>query len=65
MTNDPTLPPGESVSTPAYVLMQTIDGYPQPLDRTKIDNVFRKHSLTIQTIGDNWVIAGKEGGSGE
>jgi hypothetical protein len=63
VTNDPTLPPGESVSTPAYVLMQTIEGYPQPLDRTLIENVFRKHSLTIQTIGDNWVIAGKEGDS--
>jgi len=62
ITNDPTLPPGESVSTPAYVLMQTIEGYPQPLDRTLIENVFRKHSLTVQTIGDNWVIAGKEDG---
>jgi len=42
--------------------MQTIEGYPQPLDRTLIENVFRKHSLTVQTIGDNWVIAGKEDG---
>jgi len=65
VTNDPTLPPGESVSTPAYVLMQTIEGYPQPLDRMQIDNVFRKHSLTVQTIGDNWIIAEKEGGSSE
>lgn len=59
VTNDPTLPPGETVSTPAYVLMQTIDGYPQPLNRNKIENAFRKHSLTIQTIGDNWIIAEK------
>jgi len=65
VTNDPTLSPGESVSTPAYVLMQTIEGYPQPLDRTIIDNVFRKHSLAIQTIGENWIIAGKEGVSSE
>jgi hypothetical protein len=59
VTNDPTLPPGETVSTPAYVLMQTIDGYPQPLSRDKIDTAFRNHSLTIQTIGDNWIIAEK------
>jgi len=62
VTNDPTLPPGETVSTPAYVLMQTIEGYPQPLDRMQIDSVFRKHSLTTQTIGDNWIIAEKGGG---
>jgi len=61
VTNDPTLPPGETVSTPAYVLMQTIEGYPQPLDRMKIDAIFRKHSLTTQTIGDNWIIAEKGG----
>jgi hypothetical protein len=60
VTNDPTLPPGKTVSTPAYVLMQTIDGYPQPLDRDLITNTFHKHSLTVQTIGDNWIIAGKE-----
>jgi hypothetical protein len=60
VTNDPTLPPGKTVSTPAYVLMQTIDGYPQPLDRDLITNTFQKHSLTTQTIGDNWIIAGKE-----
>jgi hypothetical protein len=65
VTNDPTLPPGESVSTPAYVLMQTIDGYPQPLDRMHIENMFRKYSLAVQTIGDNWIIAGKEGRKGE
>jgi hypothetical protein len=59
VTNDPTLPPGETVSTPAYVLMQTIEGYPQPLNRDKIESAFRKHSLTIQTIGDNWIIAEK------
>jgi hypothetical protein len=59
VTNDPTLPPGETVSTPAYVLMQTIDGYPQPLNRDKIETAFQKHSLTIQTIGDNWIIAEK------
>jgi hypothetical protein len=59
VTNDPTLPPGETVSTPAYVLMQTIEGYPQPLSRDKIDTAFRNHSLTIQTIGDNWIIAEK------
>jgi hypothetical protein len=63
VTNDPTLPPGETVSTPAYVLMQTIEGYPQPLDRMNIDTVFRKHSLTTQTIGDNWIIAEKGGES--
>ncbi|MFW9768878.1 MAG: hypothetical protein ACFFF9_16115 [Candidatus Thorarchaeota archaeon] len=61
VTNDPTLPPGKTVSTPAYVLMQTIEGYPQPLDRDIINNTFQKHSLTVQTIGDNWIIAGKEG----
>ncbi len=61
VTNDPTLPPGETVSTPAYVLMQTIEGYPQPLDRMQIDTVFRKHSLTTQTIGDNWIIAERGG----
>lgn len=60
VTNDPTLPPGKTVSTPAYVLMQTIDGYPQPLNRDLITNTFQKHSLTVQTIGDNWIIAGKE-----
>ncbi|MFX1484337.1 MAG: hypothetical protein ACFFCP_14240, partial [Promethearchaeota archaeon] len=59
VTNDPTLPPGETVSTPAYVLMQTIDGYPQPLNKDKIETAFRKHSLTIQTIGENWIIAEK------
>ncbi len=59
VTNDPTLPPGETVSTPAYVLMQTIDGYPQPLNRNKIETAFQNHSLTIQTIGDNWIIAEK------
>jgi len=59
VTNDPTLKPGETVSTPAYVLMQTIQGYPQPLDRNKIERAFQKHSLTIQTIGDNWIIAEK------
>ena len=61
VTNDPTLPPGKTVSTPAYVLMQTIDGYPQPLDRDLITGTFQNHSLTVQTIGDNWIIAGKEG----
>jgi hypothetical protein len=59
VTNDPTLPPGETVSTPAYVLMQTIEGYPQPLNRDTIESVFQSHSLTVQTIGDNWVIAEK------
>ncbi|MFW9788610.1 MAG: hypothetical protein ACFFE2_16080 [Candidatus Thorarchaeota archaeon] len=59
VTNDPTLSPGETVSTPAYVLMQTIDGYPQPLNRDKIETAFHNHSLTIQTIGDNWIIAEK------
>jgi hypothetical protein len=59
VTNDPTLPPGETVSTPAYVLMQTIEGYPQPLNRDTIESVFQSHSMTVQTIGDNWVIAEK------
>ncbi len=63
VTNDPTLPPGKTVSTPAYVLMQTIDGYPQPLDRDLITGTFQNHSLTVQTIGDNWIIAGKERGT--
>ncbi|MFW9870776.1 MAG: hypothetical protein ACFFEL_14200, partial [Candidatus Thorarchaeota archaeon] len=61
VTNDPTLSPGQTVSTPAYVLMQTIDGYPQPLNRDFITETFQKHALTVQTIGDNWIIAGKEG----
>ena len=60
VTNDPTLPSGETLSTPAYVLMQTIEGYPQPLDRNVIETVFQKNSLKVQTIGDNWIIAGKE-----
>lgn len=64
VTNDPTLSPGETVSTPAYVLMQTIDGYPQPLSRTLIEEVFQRHSLRVQTIGDNWIIAGKEADAG-
>lgn len=63
VTNDPTLTPGETVSTPAYVLMQTIDGYPQPLNRDLISETFQRHSLTVQTIGDNWIIAGKESGA--
>lgn len=61
VTNDPTLPPGEMVSTPAYVLMQTIEGYPQPLHRDTISEIFQQHRLMVQTIGDNWVIAEKEG----
>jgi len=64
VTNDPTLPPDKIVSTPAYVLMQTIDGYPQPLDRDLITNTFQRHSLTVQTIGDNWIIASKEDARG-
>ncbi|MHA2116459.1 MAG: hypothetical protein ACXABM_13255 [Candidatus Thorarchaeota archaeon] len=61
VTNDPTLPPDKTVSTPAYVLMQTIEGYPQPLNRKSITNTFQKYALTVQTIGDNWIIASKEG----
>jgi hypothetical protein len=61
ITNDPTLPPGEKVGSPAYTLMQTIEGYPQPLGRDEIQSVFAKHSLMVDTIGDNWIIAEKEG----
>ena len=63
ITNDPTLPPEEKVSTPAYVLMQTIDGYPQPLPTDVIERVFLKHGLRPETIGNNWVIAEKVGDS--
>ncbi len=59
ITDDPTIPAGERSSSPAYTLMQTIDGYPQPLDRKFIQTVFEKHDLQIQTIGDNWIIAEK------
>ncbi|MFW9846712.1 MAG: hypothetical protein ACFFD6_08190 [Candidatus Thorarchaeota archaeon] len=64
VTNDPTLPLGETVSTPAYVLMKTIEGYPQPLDRIVVEAVFQRHSLSVQTIGDNWIIAQKGAGAG-
>jgi hypothetical protein len=60
ITNDPSLPMGERTNSPAYVLMQTIAGYPQPLDRTLIQTVFQKKGLAIQQIGDNWIIAEKE-----
>ncbi|TXT57903.1 MAG: hypothetical protein BAJATHORv1_10611 [Candidatus Thorarchaeota archaeon] len=59
ITNDPILPQGETLSSPAYILMQTIEGYPQPLSRNHIEEVFTKHNLRIQTIGDNWIIAEK------
>jgi len=61
ITNDPTIPAGERASSPAYVLMLTIDGYPQPLDREFIQTVFERHNLGIQTIGNNWIIAEKGG----
>ncbi|MBD3406127.1 MAG: hypothetical protein GF411_08385 [Candidatus Lokiarchaeota archaeon] len=61
ITNDPILPQGETLSSPAYILMQTIEGYPQPLDRDYIERVFATYGLIIQTIGDNWIIAEKEG----
>ncbi len=61
ITNDPTLSPGESVSSPAYILMQTIEGYPQPVKRDEIHEIFSRHKLTAETIGDNWIIAVKEG----
>ncbi len=61
ITNDPTLAQDEMVSSPAYILMQTIEGYPQPLKRDELQKVFSQHKLIIETIGDNWIIAEKEG----
>ncbi len=61
ITNDPTYAANETPLSPAYTLMQTIDGYPQPLDRGLIQTVFEKNSFTIETIGDNWIIAEKVG----
>lgn len=63
ITNDPTFRENESVTSPAYTLMQTIDGYPQPLERGLIEKVFEKNALSIETIGDNWIIAEKVGES--
>ncbi|MFW9888773.1 MAG: hypothetical protein ACFFER_11345 [Candidatus Thorarchaeota archaeon] len=60
ITNDPTYIQEEPHSSAAYILMKTIDGYPQPLERAKLSNVFEQHALRVQTIGDNWVIAEKE-----
>lgn len=60
ITNDPSLPMGERTNSPAYVLMQTIEGYPQPLDRALIQTAFQKKGLAMQQIGDNWIIAEKE-----
>ncbi|MHA1959594.1 MAG: hypothetical protein ACW99U_05155 [Candidatus Thorarchaeota archaeon] len=61
ITNDPTIEAGHDVSTPAYVLMRTIEGYPQPLRRDVIQHFFEAGSLRVQTIGENWVIAEKMG----
>jgi hypothetical protein len=57
ITNDPTFIPEEPHTSAAYVLMHTIDGYPQPLARTTLSNAFERHLLRVQTIGENWVIA--------
>ncbi|MHA1907228.1 MAG: hypothetical protein ACW98Y_08030 [Candidatus Thorarchaeota archaeon] len=61
ITNDPTYHEGESTTSPAYSLMQTIEGYPQPLERELIQKVFEKHLLSLETLGDNWIIAEKVG----
>ncbi|MHA2003662.1 MAG: hypothetical protein ACW975_06220 [Candidatus Thorarchaeota archaeon] len=63
ITNDPTFVSEEPHTSAAYILMHTIDGYPQPLERTKLSNAFEAHALRVQTIGDNWVIAEKEAAS--
>jgi hypothetical protein len=60
ITNDPTFVPEEPHSSAAYILMKTIDGYPQPLERTRLSNAFEAHALRVQTIGDNWIIAERE-----
>jgi hypothetical protein len=61
ITNDPSVASGEAVASAAYTLMQTIDGYPQPVKRDELNRVFSRHGLVIETIGDNWMIAEKEG----
>ncbi len=60
ITNDPTFIPEEPHTSAAYVLMNTIDGYPQPLARTTLSDAFEANLLRVQTIGDNWVIAERE-----
>jgi len=59
VTNDPTIDATEVSITPAYVLMQTIDGYPQPIPRNILTEAFKAHSLNTLAIGGNWVIAEK------
>ncbi|MHA2141893.1 MAG: hypothetical protein ACXADC_05510 [Candidatus Thorarchaeota archaeon] len=59
ITNDPTYVPEEPHTSAAYILMKTIDGYPQPLERTMLSNALEAHALRVQTLGDNWVIAEK------
>jgi hypothetical protein len=63
VTNDPTIDPEDSSITPAYVLMQTIEGYPQPLSRDILRKAFEANSLNTLAIGGNWVIAEKVGGA--
>ncbi len=59
VTNDPTITPEEEHKSPAYVLMQTIEGYPQPLQRNLFAQTLERHSLEVHTIGENWTIAEK------
>ena len=61
VTNDPTIDPEDTSITPAYVLMQTIEGYPQPIPRDVLIQAFKRHSLNTLAIGGNWVIAEKMG----
>jgi hypothetical protein len=61
ITNDPIIEESEISISPAYCLMQTIEGYPQPIPKEMLTNIFENKSLRIQVIGNNWVAAEKVG----
>jgi hypothetical protein len=62
ITNDPIREENIETISPAYILMQTIEGYPQPIPKSSIYRAFEDNSLKIQVIGDNWVAAEKVSG---
>ncbi len=62
ITDDPTMDEKSEISA-AYILMQVIKGYPQPIDRSRLKTIFEAADLKIKTVGDNWLVARFEGGS--
>ncbi len=63
VTDDPTAEE-ESEITASYILMQCIEGYPQPMKRSLLRETFSNSGLKLLTVGDNWLVAEKEGVEG-